>query len=285
MLENKYHRWYRDIVAKGGDVSDYVEKHHILPKALGGSNKKINFISVTPENHFLLHWLLTKFTEGRDRYLMLHAFASMTAHKRLRCFASWRYGAAKRANTEVQKKLLEDPEYFEKTLGQRWASPKAREIQSKTLVEFYKGNEEACLARSERGKKRYQDLEARKKTGDSVRKFYEGNIEAHEDQSARMMKRWENLEARIVQREIQIRRYEDLEARRETGDLVVKYYEEHPEAREARGKETLKMYEEHPEAREARRAETKKRYEDPKEREKTSLASKKAWARRKGLIS
>lgn len=36
----------------------YYEKHHIIPKCLGGSNKKENIVYLTPREHYIAHWLL-----------------------------------------------------------------------------------------------------------------------------------------------------------------------------------------------------------------------------------
>lgn len=36
----------------------YYENHHIIPKSLGGSNKKNNLVLLTAREHFLIHWLL-----------------------------------------------------------------------------------------------------------------------------------------------------------------------------------------------------------------------------------
>lgn len=38
----------------------YVEKHHIVPRCLGGSDASANIASLTPEEHFLAHQLLVK---------------------------------------------------------------------------------------------------------------------------------------------------------------------------------------------------------------------------------
>lgn len=62
-LENKYSRWYRSLIQKASrrDVSSTVtEKHHIVPACLGGSDEKKNLVDLTPREHFVVHWLLTK---------------------------------------------------------------------------------------------------------------------------------------------------------------------------------------------------------------------------------
>lgn len=38
----------------------YYEKHHIVPKCLGGTNDKTNLVLLTPEEHYLAHQLLVK---------------------------------------------------------------------------------------------------------------------------------------------------------------------------------------------------------------------------------
>lgn len=37
---------------------NYFETHHIVPKCLGGSDKKVNKVNLTAREHFLAHWLL-----------------------------------------------------------------------------------------------------------------------------------------------------------------------------------------------------------------------------------
>jgi hypothetical protein len=41
---------------KGSEL--YFEKHHIVPKCLGGSNSTANLILLTAREHYLAHWLL-----------------------------------------------------------------------------------------------------------------------------------------------------------------------------------------------------------------------------------
>lgn len=45
-------------------VDGYSEKHHILPRCLGGSNAKDNLVVLTAEEHFLAHQLLVKINPG-----------------------------------------------------------------------------------------------------------------------------------------------------------------------------------------------------------------------------
>lgn len=42
------------------EVIGYTEKHHIVPKCMGGTNKKNNIVPLTAREHFLAHRLLTR---------------------------------------------------------------------------------------------------------------------------------------------------------------------------------------------------------------------------------
>jgi len=77
--ENKYKVWHDNIIKKAFDrkIKGYFERHHILPRSLGGSNKKDNIVKLTAKEHFIIHMLLCKFTTGNAYYKMLYAFNSM----------------------------------------------------------------------------------------------------------------------------------------------------------------------------------------------------------------
>ena len=74
-LTNKYSKWYYDIVnnAKTRAISGYTEKHHIIPKSLGGDNSRENLVRLTAREHFICHRLLCKMTVGPNKRKMLHA--------------------------------------------------------------------------------------------------------------------------------------------------------------------------------------------------------------------
>ncbi len=80
-LTNKYTVWYYQIIhcAQKRDVmSEYTEKHHIIPKALGGTNSRENLVCLTAREHFVCHRLLTKMVTGSDKIKMLCAVWAFT---------------------------------------------------------------------------------------------------------------------------------------------------------------------------------------------------------------
>ena len=65
----------------------YSEKHHIIPRSLGGSDDKTNLVNLSAKEHFVCHLLLTKIhSTGPNHFKMVRAFMMMLVssinHKR-----------------------------------------------------------------------------------------------------------------------------------------------------------------------------------------------------------
>lgn len=81
-LQNKYTRWYCTIVQRAQtrvlSKNTYAEKHHIIPRSLGGNDSVENLVRLTAKEHFICHLLLTKMTEGKSKMSMCYAAWQMT---------------------------------------------------------------------------------------------------------------------------------------------------------------------------------------------------------------
>lgn len=66
-----YQKIYNNLIdrARSRTSKGYVEKHHILPRCLGGTDAKENIISLYPEEHYLAHLLLCKIYTGNQKLL------------------------------------------------------------------------------------------------------------------------------------------------------------------------------------------------------------------------
>ena len=74
-----YAKVYEQLINKAkdrGDISEYTEVHHIIPRCLGGSNDKDNLIRLTGREHFIAHWLLHSMYPANDK--LFYAFLMMT---------------------------------------------------------------------------------------------------------------------------------------------------------------------------------------------------------------
>jgi hypothetical protein len=76
-LQNKYSKYYYSIISKAKSRTlspeTYIERHHIIPKSLGGNNSKDNLVDLTAREHFVCHLLLPKMTIGQSQIKMFHA--------------------------------------------------------------------------------------------------------------------------------------------------------------------------------------------------------------------
>lgn len=97
-LQNKYTSWYYQIIsqARSRQAQDYVEKHHIIPRSLGGKNSQDNIVSLTAREHFICHLMLTRMTTGQSRNKMISAVFYLTGR-----------GKAKRSNIIKNSHLYE----------------------------------------------------------------------------------------------------------------------------------------------------------------------------------
>lgn len=98
-INNKYTRVYYSIIdrAKTRSISSYTEKHHVIPRSLGGSNAKENLVALTAREHFVCHLLLTKMTQGQDKKKMVLAVFYLTGK-----------GKANRSNRIKASRLYEN---------------------------------------------------------------------------------------------------------------------------------------------------------------------------------
>jgi hypothetical protein len=76
---SKYNTWYNNITenAKTRSLNGYKERHHIIPRSLGGSNDKENLVDLTAREHFICHWLLIKMYSGESKAKMVYALNGM----------------------------------------------------------------------------------------------------------------------------------------------------------------------------------------------------------------
>jgi len=77
-----YQKIYDTLVKRGQNrlLDGYIEKHHIIPRCLGGTDDDTNLVSLTPEEHYLCHLLLVKIYPNNIR-LVKAAMFMVSANK------------------------------------------------------------------------------------------------------------------------------------------------------------------------------------------------------------
>ena len=115
-LVNKYSRWYYDIIQKSPNVKviGHTERHHIIPKSMGGKDTKDNLVYVSLREHFILHKLLTRMTTGSDLSRMWmavwHMSNTRTFNLSSREYENIKLNYTKQQST-ISKEMWERPEY------------------------------------------------------------------------------------------------------------------------------------------------------------------------------
>jgi hypothetical protein len=71
-----YKKIYNNLINREFTRIGYVEKHHILPRCLGGKDDKENIVELYPEEHYLAHLLLCKIYPKNQK--LLYAAMNMT---------------------------------------------------------------------------------------------------------------------------------------------------------------------------------------------------------------
>jgi hypothetical protein len=86
--------------------SGYVEKHHILPKSMGGTNESTNIVKLTAREHFIAHWLLFKIfkTPAMAKAFRLMLDSSKKPKSKSYELAKSIYAESMRGNNNVSKR-------------------------------------------------------------------------------------------------------------------------------------------------------------------------------------
>jgi hypothetical protein len=185
-----YKKCYDNLIetAKKRDYTDgYYEKHHIIPKCVGGNNGAENIVKLRVKEHYVAHHLLVKIyynTEYRMKLICAFRYMSVDSHNGNRMGLQ---------DIEYMRKLYaenhptKNKEIAEKiSIGVRkyYASLSEEENQARIkksvegMKKFYANEpEESKRCRSERIRMIQLRPEVREKRISSLRKFYENESE------------------------------------------------------------------------------------------------------------
>ena len=98
-----YEKIYNQIIEKAKlenrikNDNIYYERHHIIPKCLGGTNKKENLVLLTGKEHYMCHKLLT-YIYPNNAKLVFALWAFMNGFNKSRSIRSAREAAAIRVS-------------------------------------------------------------------------------------------------------------------------------------------------------------------------------------------
>lgn len=133
-----YQRIYDQIVdrAKSRELKGYIEKHHIIPKCMGGSNRQENLVALTAREHFICHWLLHRMHPNSSALSFAFKMMATTAttHQYRYTPSSRAIQEAKQAGATASSKLLKgvkkSKEHVEKVASANIGKKRTKEVRA-----------------------------------------------------------------------------------------------------------------------------------------------------------
>lgn len=109
-----YQKIYDSLIEKGKNrkLDCYKERHHIVPRCLGGSDDEFNLVDLTPEEHYVAHQLLIKIYP--NNHALVKAASMMIPNRP----SNKMYGWLRRRFSEV--KSIEQSGSKNSQYGTRW---------------------------------------------------------------------------------------------------------------------------------------------------------------------
>lgn len=137
-------------------LSGYTERHHIVPRSLGGSNDPQNITTLTAREHWIAHKLLVRILTGLAYEKMVAALVRMIGKRDFRHrirLTSKEYDAVQQLNAVVSsyrnKRLWANKEHRTKVLAARRRGYHTRSIEerknSKRLSGTYYDSRVCCI--------------------------------------------------------------------------------------------------------------------------------------------
>lgn len=112
-----YHRIYAEFIKdrqeRAVGLTGYVEKHHIVPRCMGGGDDAANMVRLTPEDHYFAHLLLAKAHGGKNWdaiFAMRHLANDLGSGRRSTIHARIKFGHVRRLLAQHYRDVLSGPD-------------------------------------------------------------------------------------------------------------------------------------------------------------------------------
>lgn len=149
-----YHKIYENLIyrSKNRTLFGYKERHHIIPRCIGGTDDIENIAELTPEEHYLAHQLLVKMYPTNNK--LLQAAMMMIPDRKSNKLYGWlrrkfseykskeqsgvgnsQYGTKWITNGLIEKKILKNETVPENWFEQRLSSYLKKIEKEKTKEE------------------------------------------------------------------------------------------------------------------------------------------------------
>lgn len=133
-----YSKIYIELMERsfGRNIDGYVERHHIVPKCMGGDNHPRNIAILTPEEHFLAHQLLVKiYPKHYKLAFALHNMCIGNNRRDQKRNNNKLYGWHKKRVSQAQSK--KDTTYLKIKTGEKNNFAKLTNLQASEIRKLY----------------------------------------------------------------------------------------------------------------------------------------------------
>lgn len=146
------------------DKETYVERHHILPRCLGGNDKCSNLVKLTGEEHYTAHLLLVKIHPVNNKIIFAARMMTLKANgKRIN---NKMYGWLRKQNSEARKSFV-----FTLQHRQRLSeATKGRKLSDAHKLKVSKAN--TGVVRSEEFKRKVSEFQTGRICSEETRKKF-----------------------------------------------------------------------------------------------------------------
>ena len=167
-LDNKYTKYYNQLVESRLKLDRKftngcgLEKHHIVPKSLGGTDAKANLVIFTPREHCLAHMLLAKMYSGVAKAKMITAISSLMRlrNKNRTVISAREYETLKKA----YYKAIMEPEFRahrSELTKKQWTPERRAAVAEKARQQWATGPKRESFSSDAYKKKKSQQMKER----------------------------------------------------------------------------------------------------------------------------
>ena len=142
--------------AKNRKLDGYTERHHIVPKCMGGTDEPNNLVELTAREHFIVHKLLCKLYP--------------TSRKLLFAFSCMALRTSSDSNMRRYNVTSRDYDFIKKQRSILGHSKETRELISKNSARYWKNKQSPRIGmKGIDGKGKKHSIETRKKLSDNAK--------------------------------------------------------------------------------------------------------------------
>lgn len=145
-----YERLVSTRKSRAREEGKYYERHHVIPRSMGGTDDESNLVYLTAREHFLAHWLLWRIHRNREMAFAFFAMHKWKRNNEPKKFSSICYQEAKESMTLfLSEKMKQQTIWKGRKQSDEHIQKRVEKIKGKTRKNKSKFSEESRKNMSE----------------------------------------------------------------------------------------------------------------------------------------